>query len=261
MAGTIVADVIQSDQSYPSSINIASPMIVSNTISMGSSAAISGNVNFDSNLLFVDAVNNKVGIKTQNPSGELDARIGDVRFGDGTANVSVRLTGPNNWDFFKDNSSDVLSIRRNSVSRFNINGSGYVTMPYQPAFHVRVNDSNYITTSPIPFSNEVFDVGGNFNTGTYRFTAPIAGKYYMAANFYLRVDGGGQDAYPRYRLNGTTVQYVYVQKVDASRMDVTLSMNRIFDLAAGDYVDVIFQGSGYYYGGSAETNWYGWLIA
>ena len=31
MAGTIIADVIQSDQSYPSSINIASPVIISNT--------------------------------------------------------------------------------------------------------------------------------------------------------------------------------------------------------------------------------------
>jgi hypothetical protein len=31
VAGTIIADVIQSDQSYPSSINIASPVIVSNT--------------------------------------------------------------------------------------------------------------------------------------------------------------------------------------------------------------------------------------
>jgi len=31
VAGTIIADVIQSDQSYPSSINIASPVIISNT--------------------------------------------------------------------------------------------------------------------------------------------------------------------------------------------------------------------------------------
>jgi hypothetical protein len=35
VAGTIIADVIQSDQSYPSSINIASPLIVSNKVQMG----------------------------------------------------------------------------------------------------------------------------------------------------------------------------------------------------------------------------------
>ena len=67
MAGTIVADIIQSDQSYASSINIASPMIVSNTINM-TNGAISGNVNFDSGTLFVDATNDKVGVGTTNPS-------------------------------------------------------------------------------------------------------------------------------------------------------------------------------------------------
>ena len=35
MAGTIIADVIQSDQSYPSSINITSPVIVSNNVGIG----------------------------------------------------------------------------------------------------------------------------------------------------------------------------------------------------------------------------------
>jgi hypothetical protein len=35
VAGTIIADVIQSDQSYPSSINIASPVIISNKVQMG----------------------------------------------------------------------------------------------------------------------------------------------------------------------------------------------------------------------------------
>jgi hypothetical protein len=42
VAGTIIADVIQSDQSYPSSINIASPVIISNTFSISSSRATLG---------------------------------------------------------------------------------------------------------------------------------------------------------------------------------------------------------------------------
>jgi len=50
VAGTIIADVIQSDQSYPSSINIASPLVIANTISM-TNGAISGNVNVSGNLV------------------------------------------------------------------------------------------------------------------------------------------------------------------------------------------------------------------
>jgi len=39
VAGTIIADVIQSDQSYPSSINIASPVIISNTFAFPAGTA------------------------------------------------------------------------------------------------------------------------------------------------------------------------------------------------------------------------------
>ena len=67
MAGTIIADVIQSDQSYPSSINIASPMVVANTINM-SNGSLTGNVNFDSGTLFVDSVGNGVGLNHTQPN-------------------------------------------------------------------------------------------------------------------------------------------------------------------------------------------------
>jgi hypothetical protein len=46
VAGTIIADVIQSDQSYPSSINIASPVIISNTFSSTSGIQLSNNLAF-----------------------------------------------------------------------------------------------------------------------------------------------------------------------------------------------------------------------
>jgi hypothetical protein len=46
VAGTIIADVIQSDQSYPSSINIASPVIISNTFSSTSGIQLSNNLTF-----------------------------------------------------------------------------------------------------------------------------------------------------------------------------------------------------------------------
>jgi hypothetical protein len=146
------------------------------------------------------------------------------------------------------------------TERMRIDSSGRVTIPYQPSFHVRVNNGSYLTTSPIPFSNSVFDVGSNFNTSTYRFTAPIAGKYYFVLNMYLVCDNG-EDAYPRFRVNGSNRQYSYFFNNGAGgAIDNTTSVNAIFNLSVSDYVDVTFNGGGTYYGGNQETNFYGYLI-
>lgn len=153
-----------------------------------------------------------------------------------------------------------FSTYGNSLAeRMRIDSVGRVTKPYQPAFHVRVNDANYITTSPVPFTNVVFDVGSNFNTSTYRFTAPIAGKYYLFLNMYLTANVN-QDSYPRFRINGSFVQYSYLYQTAGGTIHNTVVMNRIFNLSVGDYVDVTFAGNGTYYGGNQETNFYGYLL-
>jgi hypothetical protein len=55
------------------------------------------------------------------------------------------------------------------------------TQPLQPAFQVMLSETQYVTTldedRDILFESEVFDIGENFNTDTYTFTAPVTGKY------------------------------------------------------------------------------------
>lgn len=279
MAGTIVVDRLESDASYASSINVASPMVISNTITMGSSAAITGNVNIDNGTLFVNQNNNRVGVGgITNPSNFLDVNtsISITENGVASANTDLSL-----FSRFSDNqrgyvtfkaeskssgASDLVIRSRHNFSeaeKFRIDSVGRVTIPNQPSFHVRVNNGTYISTSPIPFTNIVFDVGSNFNTSTYRFTAPVAGKYYMVLNMYMRTTNN-EDGYPRFRLNGSNVQYSYLYNLGTGgQIDATISMNRIFNLSVGDYVDITFSSSlgGDYYGGNEETNWYGWLIS
>ena len=237
------------------------------TFQAANAVLLTGNSNLTGNL----NVSGNLGVGTTNPSYKLD--VGSTSDATTFVNIKASTTGTSGV-FFSDtnngqggirysHASDFMRFDTNDAERMRIDSSGRVTMPSQPAFHVRVNNSSYLTTSPVPFSNSVFDVGSNFNTSTYRFTAPISGKYYLVLNMYLRTDNN-TDAYPRFRVNGTNVQYAYLYNNNTGgRIDAVLPLNRIFNLSAGDYVDVIFQysGSGTYYGGNEETNFYGWLIA
>jgi hypothetical protein len=243
-----------------------------------SSPTVSGNTSFDSGTLFVDATNDRVGVGTTNPTakhhvvggqsyitGSASAgaysrwynnaqTTGDLQIGQGWS------SGSDNVGFLLNNSNADLRFGTNGTERMNIDSSGRVTMPYQPAFHVRVNSAAYLTTSPVPFSNAVFNTGSHFNTSTYRFTAPIAGKYYFVLNMYLACVNGA-DGYPRFRVNGSDRQYSYFYNVNTgSQIDNTISVNAIFNLSVSDYVDVTFNGGGTYYAGNQETNFFGYLL-
>lgn len=66
------------------------------------------------------------------------------------------------------------------VNRASIDEAGRVTMPYQPSFRaLSPATGNYTTVSGgiIPFNATSHNIGGHFNTSTYRFTAPVAGTY------------------------------------------------------------------------------------
>ena len=140
-----------------------------------------------------------------------------------------------------------------------IDTAGRVTTPLQPAFHVRVNNSNYISTSPVPFSNSVFNVGSNFNTSTYRFTAPVAGKYNFLLQMYLRVN---TNQYVTFYLRVNDTRRIYSEfNQPSQQMYTSLTLPAIFDLSVGDFVDVeVVTNGSTYYGGNQETNFYGFLL-
>jgi hypothetical protein len=174
----------------------------------------------------------------------------------GTDSNAGGLTGTANSSFFYTTSTSPIVFMPNATERMRIDSSGRVTKPFQPCFHVRVNNDAYISTSPIPFSNAPINVGSHFNTSTYKFTAPIAGKYYFILMLYVRLTGS-QDITAYVRVNSTNRQYL--NYIDSSSYD-TITMPSIFDLSAGDTVDYTFQGTGTYYGGNTETNLFGYLL-
>lgn len=62
---------------------------------------------------------------------------------------------------------------------------GQITKAQQPAFSAYMSGQqlNIAKDTPVTiiFNGEIFDIGGNFNTGTYTFTAPVTGKYVLTA--------------------------------------------------------------------------------
>jgi hypothetical protein len=181
MAGTIICDRIESDASFPSSINIASPMIVSNTITMGSAASISGDVNFDSGTLFVDSINNRVGVGTNTPVNNLHingnfaiAKIqsttnsgAQLRFENtqtSSTGFVVGLGGSTEGDgiiYHQDNKP--ISFFTNADERMRINSAGQVligtttgvgNLVAQKSSGIRNNENNgcYTTVIAIPGS-------------------------------------------------------------------------------------------------------------
>ena len=75
-----------------------------------------------------------------------------------------------------------------------LSNGGIVTMPSQPAFSATgtAGQATYNSGSPFPFNTAITNVGSFFNTSTYTFTAPVAGRYAFFLQMYIyttSVDG------------------------------------------------------------------------
>jgi hypothetical protein len=245
---------------------------------------VSGNAAFDTNTLFVDATNDRVGIGTSTPAYTFDVTTpttvlgrfqsthstggylyfqasGTTPTATGYIGAASKLnSGGANTDFGMTAVTNLVFGTNDGTERMRIDSSGRVTMPYQPCFHVRVNNGSYITTSPIPFSNAPINVGSHFNTSTYKFTAPIAGKYYFVLMLYVRLSGSG-DVTSFVRVNDSNRQYLNYIIGSSTTEYNSITMPSIFNLSAGDTVDYTFTNTnGAYYGGNSETNLFGWLL-
>lgn len=134
-----------------------------------------------------------------------------------------------------------------------IDNRGRVTAPYQPMFSAFATNGTGLTTDTtrriMPFQTEATDVGGNYDTTTSRFTAPVAGTYFFQF-FCLQLNNTATHFY--FYKNGAQL----VPATGDSRA-ITASLNEgnvagtgLFTLAAGDYVQI-------YYNSDSGGNVYG----
>jgi hypothetical protein len=82
--------------------------------------------------------------------------------------------------------ADVAGITTASTSgtALNIDANNIVTTPANPAFSATSTGAYNITSGIISYNSEQFDVGGNYDASTYRFTCPIAGVYSFSFSYF-----------------------------------------------------------------------------
>ena len=160
-----------------------------------------------------------------------------------------------------------------NATAITIDSSERILTPAKPAFAVRgsgswVDVANGVKVTIAMPSADV-NVGSYYSTSTYKFTAPITGSYWFAANVYLRNNGGtpsdsGTYGYSRIEKNGATVTglesiHGYLNNPDA---DQTACISGLIGLSAGDYITVTMESTGSgtssYHG--AGTSFHGYLV-
>jgi hypothetical protein len=121
-----------------------------------------------------------------------------------------------------------------------ITPEGIVSNPYNPAFAVRTGTEMYVDISgnqTIPFDTEHFDNNADFNTGTYKFTAPVTGKYLLVYCIAMVSPQDESNAAQQYSVTVVTSNKSYLIFAFRHDVDQTFLLDRmsvIADMDAGD---------------------------
>ena len=126
--------------------------------------------------------------------------------------------------------SDLSLAGQTTGDRVVFDGSNWVRKPaaaFRAYIGTTMSSIAINTEHDIQFDTEVFDVGGNFNTGTYTFTAPVDGIYHF--EFRVRLDNIDS-------ASTEIVAYLYASNTPSSGLNrVVLEPDRCFDADVGTH--------------------------
>ena len=115
-----------------------------------------------------------------------------VTIGDAGAEDAKLVFDGNALDFHigLDDSADTLVIGKGSAlgttTAMSFDTNGIITKPLQPAFLAANQSTDYDLSASgnvtLKYGTEVYDNNADYDTGTYTFTAPVAGRYFFALN-------------------------------------------------------------------------------
>tara|TARA_Y100000296_G_C5159888_1_gene251209 strand:- start:38 stop:745 length:708 start_codon:yes stop_codon:yes gene_type:complete len=161
------------------------------------------------------------------------------------ATVVVKATAPTTQvkgTIWYDTSTGILKLNTantgSSPSWLNLNGPSFCS------FHVTMGSTQSLpnnTYTIMEFDTESFDIGSNFDTSTYKFTAPVAGKYYFNAAMRSSATHGSDDDLAIYKNASAYVQESQFNQVSGPAYVTssnTMNISCIMDMAASDTASV-----------------------
>lgn len=137
-----------------------------------------------------------------------------------------------------------------------MDSAGRVTMQYQPAFYAGKSNGDW--TGTCLFNDVRVNTGGHYSTSTGRFTAPIAGRYAISVNSLAAINNSTGHKFFAVRRNGASIANVYTYVRSGEHAIMTSSF--VYELAAGDYIDVTGQDGAFYGASTLNTNFSAYLL-
>lgn len=257
---TLTGSVVATDDIYVVYNSLARQTSThpSNQALQATSGTFSGDLTVDTNTLYVDSTNNRVGIGTSSPSGfsgytSLDINnatngaIIDLSQGD---SMKGRLIATTSTMAIETSSGVPIIFQPSGTERLRIDASGRVTMPYQPmSSHSTAVGST--ADQVLPASSVQVNNGGHLSTSTNsgRFTAPVTGYYKCIFTGYTNYSNGY--GYVNLRKNGAQQGYSIHWNHSGYQIHGGVSLNQVVYCSANDYLAFhSFGGSSWIQGGT-----------
>lgn len=141
--------------------------------------------------------------------------------------------------------SEQLGLATSDTKQVEIDSSGNIMQPNQPSFLARATGQSIAASgsATITYGTEIFDVGGDYNNGTYTFTAPVSGYYHLFFSAYVTTQ---PTATVPYLIKASIVTsnrtYIFQQPVvdtdGAGNGQMTVTASVLADMDANDTASV-----------------------
>jgi len=199
--------------------------------------------------------------KPQGASGEMDfqhnayysqAHGGDRYISTDEATKYRQVSGAHQWYTAGSGSADAAISWRYGMQ---INNDGIVTKPLQPSFRVG-STAGFSAGTNMTHNTTYHNIGNHYNSSNGRFTAPVAGVYFLGMQGISGSSTASSEQNTRFIKNGSTF---ITDNRTRGYTEGSYHLQTVLELAANDYV-IVNQDAGTTYASAQHNQFMGYLI-